>query len=57
LAQEKPLSLSSEEMEKWLQDLEQQLTHFPSMDELLSQMSEDEKRVASLEQWLDDQVQ
>jgi hypothetical protein len=27
------------------------------MDELLSQIAEDEKCVAALEQWLDDQIQ
>jgi len=54
--QEKPLSLSSEEMENWVEELEQQLLHFPSMDELMSQIAEDEKLVAALEHWLDDQT-
>ena len=54
--QEKPLSLSSEEMEEWVEQLEQQLLHFPSMDELMSQIAEDDKLVAELEQWLDDQT-
>jgi len=44
-------------MEKWLADLSEQLSHFPSMDELLSQMAEDQKHVAMLQQWLDEQVQ
>lgn len=56
-AQEVSLSLSSTDMEKWLEGLEQQLLHFPSMAELLSQIAEDEKCVAALEQWLDDQIQ
>ena len=34
----------------------QQLTQYPTMGELLSQIAEDEKCVASLEQWLDEQV-
>ena len=42
-------------MEKWVEQLEQQLLHFPSMDELMSQIAEDDKLVAELEQWLDDQ--
>jgi len=54
--QEKPLSLSSEEMERWVEELEQQLLHFPSMDELMLQIAEDEKLVAALEHWLDDQT-
>jgi len=54
--QEKPLSLSSEEMENWVEELEQQLLHFPSMDELMAQIAEDEKLVAALENWLDDQT-
>ncbi|HPH98363.1 MAG TPA: hypothetical protein PK613_20950, partial [Anaerolineaceae bacterium] len=53
---EKPVSLSSEEMEKWVGELEQQLLHFPSMDELMAQIAEDEKLVAALEHWLDDQM-
>jgi hypothetical protein len=56
-SQEKPVTISSEEMEKWLADLSEQLSHFPSMDELLSQMAEDQKHVAILRQWLDEQVQ
>ena len=54
--QEKPLSLSSEEMEEWVEQLEQQLLNFPSMDELMSQIAEDDKLVAALEQWSDDQT-
>ena len=54
--QEKPLSLSSEKMENWIEELEQQFSNFPSMDELISQIAEDEKCVAALEHWLDDQV-
>jgi len=53
---EKPVSFSSEEMEKWVEELEQQLLHFPSMDELMSQIAEDDKLVAALEHWLDDQT-
>ena len=56
-AQEKPVTISSEEMEKWLADLSEQLFHFPGMDELLSQMAEDQKHVVMLRQWLDEQVQ
>jgi len=55
--QEKPLTLSSEEMEQWMENLEQQLSHFPSMDELMSQIAEDQKCVVALEQWLDSQIQ
>jgi hypothetical protein len=43
-------------MEKWVGELEQQLLHFPSMDELMAQIAEDEKLVAALEHWLDDQM-
>jgi hypothetical protein len=55
--QENFISLSPQNLEKWIADMGQQLTHFPSMTELMSQMAEDEKCVASLEQWLDEQVQ
>jgi len=54
--QEKPVSISSEEMEKWLADLSEQLSHFPSMDELLSQMAKDQTQVATLQHWLDEQI-
>jgi hypothetical protein len=54
--QEKHFILSSEEMEKWVEELEQQLLHFPSMDELMLQIAEDDKRVAALEHWLDGQT-
>jgi hypothetical protein len=40
-----PISNSSEEMEKWLADLSEQLSHFPSRDEHLSQMAEVQKHV------------
>jgi hypothetical protein len=53
---EKPVSLSSEEIEKWVEESEQQLLHFPCMDELMAQIAEDEKLVAALEHWLDDQT-
>ena len=53
---EKPVSLPSEEMVKWVEELEQQLLHLPSMDKLMSQIAEDEKLVAALEHWLDDQT-
>ena len=56
-SREKPVAISSEEMEKWLADLSEQLSHFPSMDELLSQMAEDQKHVATLQHWLDEQIQ
>jgi hypothetical protein len=36
--------------------IEQQLLHFPSMDELMAQIAEDDKLVAALEHWLDDQT-
>jgi hypothetical protein len=54
--QEKPFSLSSEEIKKWVEELEQQLSHFPGIDEVMSQIAEDEKCIAALEQWLDDQA-
>lgn len=54
---EKPIAISSEEMEKWLADLSGQLSHFPSMDELLSQMAEDQKHVVTLQHWLDELIQ
>jgi len=54
--QEEHFSLSSEEMEKWVEELEQQLLVFPSMDELMLQIAEDEKRVAALKHWLDGQT-
>lgn len=56
-SREKPVAISSEEMEKWLADLSEQLSHFPSMDELLSQMAEDQKHVETLQYWLDEQIQ
>ena len=56
-SREKPVAISSEEMEKWLADLSEQLSRFPSMDELLSQMAEDQKHVATLQHWLDEQIQ
>ena len=56
-SREKPVAISSEEMEKWLADLSEQLSHFPSMDKLLSQMAEDQKHVATLQHWLDEQIQ
>jgi hypothetical protein len=43
-------------MEKWAGELEQQVFHFPSKDELMAQIAEDEKLVAALEHWLDDQT-
>ena len=43
-------------MEEWVEQLEQQLLHFPSMDELMSQIAEDDRLVAAIEQWLDDQT-
>jgi len=39
-----------------LADLADQLSHFPSMDELLSQMAEDQKHVETLQHWLDEQI-
>ena len=54
--QEKPVTISPAEMETWLADLTEQLSHFPSMDELLSQMAEDQKHVETLQHWLDDQI-
>jgi len=54
--QEKPVTISPAEMETWLADLTEQLSHFPSMDELLSQMTEDQKQVETLQHWLDDQI-
>ena len=56
-SREKPVAISSEEMEKWLADLSEQLSNFPSMDELLSQMAEDQKHVATLQHWLDEKIQ
>lgn len=55
--QEKPVTISQTEMEKLLADLTEQLSHFPSMDELLSQMAEDQQNVKTLLQWLDEQTQ
>jgi hypothetical protein len=54
--QEKPVTISPAEMETWLADLTEQLSHFPSMDELLSQMAEDQKHVDTLQHWLDEQI-
>lgn len=54
--QEKPVTISPAEMETWLADLTEQLSHFPSMDELLSQMAEDQKYVETLQHWLDEQI-
>ena len=54
--QGKPFTISPAEMEKWLADLAEQLSHFPSMDELLSQMAEDQKHVETLQHWLDEQI-
>jgi hypothetical protein len=54
--QEKPVIISSAEMETWLADLANQLSHFPNMDELLSQMAEDQKHVETLQHWLDEQI-
>jgi len=54
--QEKPVTMSPADMEKWLADLAEQLSHFPSMDELLSQMAEDQKHVETLQHWLDEQI-
>jgi hypothetical protein len=54
--QEKPVTISPAEMETWLADLTEQLSHFPSMDELLSQMAEDQKHVETLQHWLDEQI-
>ena len=53
---EKPVTISPAEMETWLADLTEQLSYFPSMDELLSQMAEDQKRVETLQHWLDEQI-
>ena len=50
------ICLSPKNLEKWIADMGKQLTHYPSMGELMSQIDEDEKCVASLEQWLDEQV-
>jgi hypothetical protein len=55
-SREKPVAISSEEMEKWLADLSEQLSHFPSMDELLSQIAEDQKHVKTLQHWLDELI-
>jgi len=54
--QERPVTISPAEMETWLADLTEQLSHFPSMDELLSQMAEDQKHVDTLQHWLDEQI-
>ena len=54
--QEKPVTISPAEMETWLADLTEQLSHFPSMDDLLSQMAEDQKHVETLQHWLDEQI-
>jgi len=54
--QEKPVTISPAEMETWLADLTEQLSHFPSMDELLSQVTEDQKHVETLQHWLDEQI-
>lgn len=54
--QEKPVTISPAEMETWLADLTEQLSYFPSMDELLSQMAEDQKHVDTLQHWLDEQI-
>jgi len=54
--QETPVTISPAEMETWLAGLTEQLSHFPSMDELLSQMAEDQKYVETLQHWLDEQI-
>lgn len=54
--QEKPVTISPAEMETWLADLTEQLSHFPSMDELLRQIAEDQKHVETLQHWLDEQI-
>lgn len=54
--QEKPVTISPAEMETWLADLTEKLSNFPSMDELLSQMAEDQKHVDTLQHWLDEQI-
>ena len=54
--QEKPVTISPAEMETWLADLTEQLSHFPSMGELFSQMAEDQKHVETLQHWLDEQI-
>jgi hypothetical protein len=56
-SQEKPVAISSEELEKWLGDLAEQLTHTPSVDELMNQMAEDQKHVETLQHWLDERIQ
>lgn len=49
------LSLLPEELQQWVENLEHQLLYFPGMDELMAQMAEDEKHIAVLEEWLDEQ--
>jgi hypothetical protein len=56
-AQEKPVILSSEDLEKLVEGLMQQLHPVPTMDELMCQMEEDRECVLMLRQWLDEQVQ
>jgi hypothetical protein len=56
-SQEKGETFSAEDVEKWLSDIPEQISHLPSMDELLSQMAEDQEHVAILQRWLDEQVQ
>ncbi|MEI7847805.1 MAG: hypothetical protein WCK35_18530 [Chloroflexota bacterium] len=48
-----PLSISADDLQTWLADLQEQLTQFPSHSELMAQIAEDEKHIAALEQWLD----
>lgn len=53
--QETRLSLSPEDLQQWVENLEHQLLRFPGRDELMAQMAEDEQHIAVLEKWLDEQ--
>jgi hypothetical protein len=51
---DKPLSLSSAEIENWVNNLVQQFSHLPGVDELMSRIAKDEMSVKALMKWLDE---
>ena len=56
IAQEKPVILSSEDMEKLIEGFMQQSPPVPTMEGLMRQMEEDREYVLTLQRWLDEQM-
>jgi len=56
IAQEKPVILSSEDMEKLIEGFMQQSPPVLTIEGLMRQMEEDRESVLTLQRWLDEQM-